>query len=98
MGRPLKTKVSETSPQDIAAVVVRVAKKLKTFTRETLTQAVYKSFQKTEDAAEQGTMEAHVASYTVNERSKYNIVDGVFTLIPGKRGRPRKVVEAVAAV
>lgn len=100
MGRPNKTKVSETSAAAIAAVVARVAKKIKSFTRETLTQAVYKSFQKTVDSAELSTMDASVSSYMVNEKSKYNINGDVYTVIPGVRGRPKKVaaVEVAAAV
>ncbi len=99
MGRPLKTKVSETSPMDVAAVVARVAKKLKSFSKETLTQAVYKSFQKTDEAAELHAIDNFIASYLVQEASKYSVSNGVYSVIPGKRGRPRKVaVEAAVAV
>lgn len=101
MGRPLKTKVSETSLDNVTAVVARVAKKLKSFNIETLYGAVVKSFQKTEDATELSSLEAAVAKYLANESglnsSKYSVANGVYSIVPGKRGRPKKVVEAVAS-
>jgi hypothetical protein len=100
MGRPIKTKVSETSAADIAAVVDRVAKKLKSFSQETLYAAAFKSFQKTEDKADETKVElavvAQVALYV--QSGKYTVTNGVYTVVAGKRGRPKKVVEAVAAV
>ena len=101
MGRPLKTKVSETSAADIAAVVDRVAKKLKSFSQETLYAATFKAFQKTEEKADETKVElavvAQVALYV--QSGKYTVTNGVYNVVPGKRGRPRKVaVEAAAAV
>lgn len=100
MGRPLKTKVSETSVSDTVIVINRVAKKLKSFSKEILYAGVVKSFQKTEDAAELATLEKAVDSMlTVYAVDGYTVANGVYTVIPGKRGRPKKVVvEAVAAV
>ena len=101
MGRPVKTKVSETSTGDIALVIDRVAKKLKSFSKETLYASTFKSFQKTEDVHDEATIEAavvkQVAVYVAT--GKYTETNGVYSVVPGKRGRPRKVaVEAVAAV
>ena len=99
MGRPQKTKVSETSAEVVVQVIDRVAKKLKSFSRESLLAAVVKSFQKTEDVAELGTLEAVVVStlLTYTSNGKYTVANGVFSAVQSKRGRPRKVVEAVAA-
>jgi preprotein translocase subunit SecF len=99
MGRPTKTKVSETSVADTVIVINRVAKKLKSFSKDTLFGAVVKSFQKTEDAAELTSLEKAVDTMlTVYAVDGYTVANGVYTVIAGKRGRPKKVVEAVAAV
>ncbi len=99
MGRPVKTKVSETPVADTVIVINRVAKKLKSFSKDTLFAAVVKSFQKTEDAAELASLEKAVDTMlTAYAVDGYTVANGVYTVIPGKRGRPKKVVEAVAAV
>jgi uncharacterized protein YuzB (UPF0349 family) len=100
MGRPLKTKVSETSVANVVAVIDRVSKKLKTFTRNTLQEAVNKSFQKTENDAEVDILDEAVLSRLAEYESngKYTVVNGTYTVVAGKRGRPKKVVEAVTAV
>lgn len=98
MGRPLKTKVSETSVADTVIVINRVAKKLKSFSKETLYSAVVKSFQKTEDVAELASLEKAVDTMlTVYAVDGYTVANGVYSVIPGKRGRPRKVAVEVAA-
>jgi hypothetical protein len=97
MGRPTKTKVSETSASDTTVVINRVANKLKSFSKDTLLAAVVNSFQKTEDAAELATLDKSVdAMLTVYGTSGYTVANGVYSVIPGKRGRPRKVATEAA--
>jgi hypothetical protein len=98
MGRPLKTKVTDTSAADVQAVVTRVAKKLKTFNRNTLQEAVNKSFQKDATPEELNTLAEAVTAWVGSpEAGKYTVTNGTYTAVPGVRGRPKKVVVAQAA-
>jgi hypothetical protein len=99
MGRPQKTKVSETSAEVVQAVVTRVAKKLKTFNNATLLENVNKAFQKDVSEDEVNVLiDAVTAWVNSPEAGKYTFAKGTYTAVAGKRGRPRKVVAAQAAV
>lgn len=99
MGRPLKTKVSETSAETVQSVVTRVAKKLKTFNIATLLDGVVKAFQKDASVGEVVTLNDAVNAWVKSPASgTYTVANGTYTAVAGKRGRPRKVVAAQAAV
>lgn len=99
MGRPTKTKVSDTSAETVQTVVTRIANKLKTFNRSTLQEAVNKAFQKNATTEELGILNDAVTAWVkTTEAGKFTVVAGTYTLVPGRRGRPRKVVAAQAAV
>jgi len=101
MGRPNKYKVSEATTEQVQEVVNRVAKKLKSFTVSALLADVLKGFQATTDAAElkvvADAVDAAVTSYATS--GAYTVANGTYTVVAGKRGRPRKnKTEAAAAV
>ncbi len=99
MGRPKKTKVSDTSAETVQAVVTRVAKKLKTFNTATLQAAVNKAFQKDVSAEENITLINAVTAWVKSPAAgTYTVANGTYTAVAGKRGRPKKVVVAQAAV
>ena len=98
MGRPLKTKVSEASAADMQAVVTRVAKKLKTFNRNTLQESVNKAFQKDQTSGDVAALVEAVNAWLGYCTAKYTMSNGTYTAIAGVRGRPKKVVAAQAAV
>lgn len=99
MGRPLKTKVSETSAETVQAVITRVAKKLKTFTSEALKEGVTKSFKDVTDS-DIAVLSKAVSDWSVgSEQHLYTWDHGTYKAIVGKRGRPKKAVATfVAAV
>lgn len=96
MGRPIKTKVTETSADAVQAVVTRVAKKLKTFNTASLQEAVNKAFQKDQTPADVTALTDAVKDW-LNGASTYTVTNGTYTAIAGRRGRPKKVVAAQAA-
>lgn len=98
MGRPKKTKVSDTSAETVQSVVSRVAKKLKTFNRSTLQEAVNKAFQKDTTPEEVTALTDAVTTWVKSpEAGTYTVTNGTYTAVPGKRGRPRKVVASAQA-
>lgn len=99
MGRPNKLNVSEANTQNVTEVVTRTLKKVRAFTQAELNALVVAAYKAEENVATTNLENLAVAVVAALVSSgKVTNESGNYKVVVGKRGRPKKVVEAAAAV
>ncbi len=98
MGRPQKLSVTEANATNVAEVVTRTLKKVRSFTIPEITELV-KSAYKVDENSSTVTLTTLVneAITSLVSSGKVTNDQGNYKVVVAPRGRPKKVVEVAAA-
>ena len=102
MGRPNKLSASAATQENVSTIMERAFKKTKVFTLNQIKELVVKSYKIDKTVAVDRVVDLHtfatLALASLVATNKVTESSGTYTVVAGKRGRPKKVILAIAAV